>query len=262
MRFKLKSKYILLIIVCALLVVHFVANQAQLPRNIKTTGERGDLLSDSTSSVVSSGAPSMPDKEPEIVSSVRIAKPRQTKPSVLDLNRAVTSVELITQDQDTKFASPVMRYSRIADQPLTSCVTDNLTGLVWEGKESEGVRAGSNRYLHSKSDAPENLAMTHTGGYVAYVNRVALCGFTDWRLPSLSELMTLTVVGPLSNKPTIEMDWFPNTDATWYWTSSVPEVPGDFSWTVFFGSGRADMSNQAYPYGNALRLVRARGAAL
>lgn len=119
--------------------------------------------------------------------------------------------------------------------PLTSCVKDSVTGLVWEGKEASGDRRG-NRIL-------TNLGNGQTGdtsGYVAAVNAAALCGYTDWRLPTVLELTTLQDLGQ-SATPRIRATSFPNTSDAYYWTSEPYASDGSFAWISAFSV--ADLSN-------------------
>ena len=105
----------------------------------------------------------------------------------------------------------------------TECVKDNITGLIWEGKTVSGDRAGSNtytnydaRYLGTQADQD---AATNSYGYAIYVNGLSLCGFTDWRLPTVEELQTIVDYSVADPDPAINTTWFPNT-AIRYWTSS------------------------------------------
>lgn len=100
-------------------------------------------------------------------------------------------------------------------EPVTSCVVDAVTGLIWEGKMPSGQRAGTNTYTGFNTSAD-----TDVGGYVAAVNASALCGFTDWRVPSVMELASLANYGQTADAPTIQANWFPNTATdVGYWAS-------------------------------------------
>jgi Protein of unknown function (DUF1566) len=89
--------------------------------------------------------------------------------------------------------------------PVTDCVKDMVTGTVWEGKPSSGTRAGSNGYSmlddvnKPQKSSPQNNHPTATEiadisngiGYRDAVKSSALCGFTDWKIPTLTQLTTL-----------------------------------------------------------------------
>lgn len=143
-----------------------------------------------------------------------------------------------------------MSYSRVGAYGLDECVKDNVTGLIWEGKTASGMRAGSNGYTNwgdgRSGDASE---------YVAAVNGTALCGHTDWRLPTLGELETLVDLGEHAPGPTIRQDWFVNMMINYYWSSSPFVGSGDLAWYVDFNTGYV-LSN-FFTYSFAVRLVHA-----
>ncbi len=100
-------------------------------------------------------------------------------------------------------------------EPVTNCVFDSVTGLVWEGKTASGQRAGSNLYTGFNTTNASDV-----GGYVAAVNASALCGFTDWRVPSVLELASLANFGQTTDGPTIHTSWFPHSQSdVGYWAS-------------------------------------------
>jgi len=94
-----------------------------------------------------------------------------------------------------------------------SCVNDNVTGLIWEVKSDNISSPIANNDLHSSrwTYSWYNSSGVNDGGYagvqnggvcidtqncdtekfVAAVNAEALCGFTDWRLPTIDELYTI-----------------------------------------------------------------------
>ncbi|MDD5030948.1 MAG: DUF1566 domain-containing protein, partial [Rhodoferax sp.] len=157
---------------------------------------------------------------------------------------------------------------------MTECVKDNITGLTWEGKTSTGLRAGSAAYSNYDNTAQAQFwngtayvnptqtdidAATNAVGYKNAVNASALCGYTDWRLPSVDELQSLVDYSVAANGPTIDTTWFPNTPASrGYWTAS-PYV--SYAWGVSFGAwgvGFYDGYVNSYgrSYTGQVRLVR------
>lgn len=151
---------------------------------------------------------------------------------------------------------------------ITECVKDINTGLIWEGKTSDGPRAGTHSYTNYTSTTlfqaydnrprsqTEISVSTNSIGYANYVNGMALCGFTDWRLPTLAELKTLVKAG---FNPPIDSVWFPNTTNTigaFYWASdSDIEIDGlDVGTGVEISNGEESYAFRPDPY--SIRLVR------
>jgi hypothetical protein len=137
----------------------------------------------------------------------------------------------------------------------TECVKDSLTGLTWEGKPSSGTRAATNGYTNYDSTtsaqvcdssgnncgSPTQLqidAATNTLGYVKAVNAEALCGYTDWRLPTADELQSIVDYTVAYPGPTINTVWFPNTPAaSAHWSSSAYVGDDPSAWLVNFYDG-------------------------
>ncbi|HFD86416.1 MAG TPA: DUF1566 domain-containing protein [Gammaproteobacteria bacterium] len=132
-----------------------------------------------------------------------------------------------------------------------ACVKDNVTGLVWEVRtDDDGLRDRDWTYSWYKSTGINDGgdAGTSNGGfcvdsancdtekYVIAVNATALCGFTDWRLPSVEELMGLR---DDSLRKSIDSVYFPDLPVLeGYWTSS-PVAYGDKQvWAIEFNYSR------------------------
>ena len=151
----------------------------------------------------------------------------------------------------------VNKYAR------TECVKDNITGLVWEGKNSSGSRLGTSTYTNYDGDGlgqksgganatqAEIDASTNSIGYKNSVNTSALCGYTDWRLPTKEELQGILAS---SGSPRIDITWFPNTQAFAYWSSSPYVGNSDFAWSVNFSVGGVYVNYRSGDY--HVRLVR------
>ena len=149
----------------------------------------------------------------------------------------------------------------------TECVKDNITGLVWEGKTASPAtsRLGTSTYTNydgtgsgqksggANATQAEIDASTNSIGYKNAVNTSALCGYTDWRLPTKEELEGILAS---SGSPRIDTTWFPNTQAFAYWTSSPYVGYSGYAWYVYFYDG--SVNGYSYVRGNDLyvRLVR------
>ncbi|PAT35341.1 hypothetical protein CK620_05540 [Vandammella animalimorsus] len=144
-----------------------------------------------------------------------------------------------------------MSYSEVPGFARTECVKDNLTGLMWEGKTSDGgLRDGGKRYTNHgdgrAGDASE---------YVNQVNAQGLCGHHDWRLPTVDELHSLVDFSKPYPGPTIDTAWFPNTPGADFWSGTPYAGNPAYAWVVHFGDGVAgDLSRNLQ---RAVRLVRA-----
>lgn len=111
-------------------------------------------------------------------------------------------------------------------------VLDNSTGLMWDAAGSE------KRMTHKEAEA--------------YVKTLKLGGFTDWRLPTVQELLTL--VDYSRTNPAIDTSAF-SCKSECYWTGTPYAGVADSAWYVYFGGGG---SNWYYRYGDfCVRAVRA-----
>ena len=151
----------------------------------------------------------------------------------------------------------------------TECVQDNNTGLVWEGKTASPAttRLGTSTYTNyddansaqKRSGAtyvnPAQAdidASTNSIGYKNSVNTSALCGYTDWRMPTKEELQGIVAS---SGIPKIDTTWFPNTRASFYWSSSPYVGYSSGALVVYFYDGDGYDLNRGSGNGY-VRLVR------
>ncbi|WP_457665607.1 Lcl C-terminal domain-containing protein [Thiolapillus sp.] len=122
-----------------------------------------------------------------------------------------------------------------------SCVRDNVTGLIWEVKTSDGG-------IHDKANTYRWGGKTAQGsGYGVYYpdwntlvdgsNTEQLCGFSDWRVPTRAELQSLVSYDRLAPDAVIDENYFPNTVNTHYWTAQPNAVDPSTASEVDFGMG-------------------------
>ncbi|MBE7410651.1 MAG: DUF1566 domain-containing protein [Leptospiraceae bacterium] len=104
-------------------------------------------------------------------------------------------------------------------------VKDNATGLIWQkcsvgqtGSDCSGGTINSNDW---------DTAISTCSG-------LSLAGKT-WRLPTRQELETLPDYS--KDNPSIEVSYFPNTAAGYYWSSSVHAVNTSQAWNIQFTGG-------------------------
>ena len=163
-----------------------------------------------------------------------------------------------------------------------ACVQDNVTGLMWEVKTTDGGLQDKNwsyTWYNSTgvndggfaghgdtgmgittdvsvagSDNCSDSSRCDTEKYLADVNATTLCGYSDWRLPSAEELPSLVDSSIAYPGPTIDTDGFPNTMASLYWSSSPSAGFSYFAWVVSFSYGSVGYGNLKDAFG--VRLVR------
>jgi len=135
-----------------------------------------------------------------------------------------------------------------------SCVRDKVTGAMWEVKTSDGgPRDGSARFKNRGNGLPGDASF-----YVQSVNAAALCGATDWRLPTRREMESLVDFSVAEGGPMIDTAWFPNSAAALHWTATSAKVNGGsaaYRWAVNFYNGQAIWYGGQYGE-FAVRLVR------
>ncbi|AOW13282.1 hypothetical protein LPB72_09490 [Hydrogenophaga crassostreae] len=89
--------------------------------------------------------------------------------------------------------------------------------------------------------------------YVTRINQLALCGYTDWRLPTRQELMNIFDFGRITS-PGIDTTWFLNTAAADHWTGDLDKRHSASAWDVNFEFGWS--TSRAQTARKAVRLVR------
>jgi subtilisin family serine protease len=111
------------------------------------------------------------------------------------------------------------------------CVKDEITGLLWENKNIIGsnplhLRDASKRYFSDTSGMPGSAEE-----FVSQVNSINLCGYSDWRIPSLLELQTLVNFSQNNDRfrgiPLIDQNYFENTSSDYWMSSSRSNYSGD-----------------------------------
>ncbi len=150
------------------------------------------------------------------------------------------------------------------DEESWDCTFDNRTGLIWEvkkapdGSDIQSADVSFSWYFSDESISGINKDGADTGEscdfgsrcttefYVAEINKIALCGHTNWRLPTVNELKSIVDHGVL--QPAIDADFFPNTrTVSSYWTSAIvannkvnmkSDVLTDSAWAVEFNTGQ------------------------
>ncbi|MFZ5761131.1 MAG: DUF1566 domain-containing protein [Thermodesulfobacteriota bacterium] len=96
-------------------------------------------------------------------------------------------------------------------------VIDNATGLMWQREDDNSTRTWQQALAYCESlELPEG-------------------GYDDWRLPNVKELESIT--DDSRSNPAIDPTAFPNTNSSYYWSSSTHAGNPDGAWNVFFSNG-------------------------
>ena len=93
-------------------------------------------------------------------------------------------------------------------------ITDNVTGLMWQ-----------------QGDSGE---LTFENGTL-YCDNLVLGGFTDWRLPTKEESMSILNLD--SNNPALNTTYFPTTTAGYWWSATVLYNNVNAIWVTNAGGG-------------------------
>lgn len=94
-------------------------------------------------------------------------------------------------------------------------VTDNLSGLLWQQEDDSVVRSWE--------------------AAISYCEGLSLAGQTDWRLPNVKELASLTDESRFN--PVIDLEVFPGAKASQYWSSTAEDHSAECAWQVHFDGG-------------------------
>ena len=102
-------------------------------------------------------------------------------------------------------------------------VTDTKTDLMWQQGESS--------------------AMTWEAA-LSYCEGLTLGNHSDWRLPNIKELESLTDDTRFS--PAIDTTFFPNAKSSIYWSSTTYAYITSAAWDVYFGNGNVYYDSKSY----------------
>lgn len=103
-------------------------------------------------------------------------------------------------------------------------VTCHDTGLMWE------VKGGTD----TVNDAAGIYSWDQAGIFIAQLNAMRYAGFSDWRLPTISELGYIADYSIGSPGPTIDTGFFPNCRAGQYWSSTSYAANNQMAWYFCF----------------------------
>jgi hypothetical protein len=151
----------------------------------------------------------------------------------------------------------------LTDQTQTSFsfVKDNVTGLIWE------IKADPTELPWYDSTSATNGG--DAGGYNSgantewYISNANWCDKTDWRLPTIKELVGL--INSSTKAVAVDQNYFPNINLTidpitkktnaYYWSSTPSAATPVSAWAVDFNSGLTSKDYYKTSF-NSVMLVR------
>ena len=127
--------------------------------------------------------------------------------------------------------------------------THKTTGLMWK-RCSEGQTFRSNVCEGQATGFTQPQSESVFGAYA---------GYTDWRVPSISELASIVEYDKAlySGGAFINSDVFPNTPSSMSWSATKVSGRTTYTWRIDFSNGVSDSFSQGNT-GGPLRLVRGR----
>lgn len=109
---------------------------------------------------------------------------------------------------------------------LWTMVKDNFTGLIWEAKTD-------NHSIHRKHDL--YTWQNAQDVFIKELNNLNFGGCTDWRLPTIDEL--LSIVDKHMYNSSTHIDYFPNSLPSVYWSSTTNVENTSKAFFVDFSNG-------------------------
>ena len=155
-----------------------------------------------------------------------------------------------------------------------SCVLDNVTGLIWEVKATDGgARDKDIEYSWGGLTAIGRDHVNRDGEYyddwntlvnaANTENGTGLCGFTDWRVPDANELLSIIDLGITDSLiPNIDLDYFPNSyksngyPLSTFWSATPYGPDNTKAWGANFVNGSYNSYSKARSGNGYVRLVR------
>ena len=138
----------------------------------------------------------------------------------------------ITLDNKLSDTGQTMKYSTafgddsdyLANPPQfrdngNGTVTDLISGLMWQQQ-------------------PDSAAVRRQANSITFCSNLVLAGYSDWRLPSAEELMSIVNYGTAT--PAIDLTVFPTMTSGSYWTGDSYQPLGSYGWYANFTDGVID----------------------
>ena len=152
------------------------------------------------------------------------------------LKTGPTSV-YVTGDDGSKGKGKAFSYTNTT----SNSVTDNVTGLMWaKDGAGAGCRSGSTIVWMSA---------------IAWAVGLTFDGYSDWRLPNLTELQSILVRDASLPAPYVNQTYFTNTVSSNYWSSTTCPSATLYSLTIDVSNDGGNIANKTSA-GYCVRAVR------
>lgn len=146
---------------------------------------------------------------------------------VPDTGQTASYTVTFGEDSDYSINPPTYTKLDASGNDLSSKATewamvrDEVTGLIWEVKTDDGsIHDKYNRYTWYDGVTGTPGDGTDTKDFIDELNAAQFGGFDDWRLPTLQELFSISDLEIYN--PAINSAYFPNSVASYYWSSTTP----------------------------------------